>query len=145
MNIEVETKLAADGCALSRSNARPGRALRRRAGIIVPSLRTALSALEPGATLSHITMLPSLVATSLARDRFIALLLSGLAALAVLLSAVGVFGVISTEIARRRKEIGIRMLRRRALARAAVGVAGGTALALLLARLMKSLLFGVSA
>jgi len=90
-------------------------------------------------------MLPSLVATSLARDRFIALLLSGLAALAVLLSAVGVFGVISTEIARRRKEIGIRMLRRRALARAAVGVAGGTALALLLARLMKSLLFGVSA
>ena len=91
-------------------------------------------------------MLPSLVATSLARDRFIALLLS----------AVGVFGVISTEIARRRKEIGIRMavgavpskvvlmLLRRALARAAVGVAGGTALALLLARLMKSLLFGVA-
>jgi len=101
-------------------------------------------------------MLPSLVATSLARDRFTALLLSGLAALAVLLSAVGVFGVISTEIARRRKEIGIRMavgavpskvvlmLLRRALARAAVGVAGGTALALLLARLMKSLLFGVA-
>ena len=123
---------------------------------IVPSLRTALSALEPGATLSHITMLPSLVATSLARDRFIALLLSGLAALAVLLSAVGVFGVISTEIARRRKEIGIRMavgavpskvvlmLLRHALARAAGGVAGGTALALLLARLMKSLLFGVA-
>ena len=101
-------------------------------------------------------MLPSLVATSLARDRFTALLLSGLAALAVLLSAVGVFGVISTEIARRRKEIVIRMavgavpskvvlmLLRRALARAAVGVAGGTALALLLARLMKSLLFGVA-
>jgi ABC-type antimicrobial peptide transport system permease subunit len=101
-------------------------------------------------------MLPDLVAASLARDRFTALLLSGFAGLAVLLSAVGVFGVISTETARRRKEIGIRMavgaaparlvwmLLGQALARASAGVAAGTALALSLAQLMKSLLFGVS-
>ena len=122
---------------------------------IVPSLRTVLSTLEPGATLYRITMLPNLVAASLARDRLTALLLSGFAGLAVLLSAVGVFGVISAETARRRKEIGIRMavgaepsrvvlmLLGQALARATAGVAGGTAVALLFARLMKSLLFGV--
>jgi putative ABC transport system permease protein len=123
---------------------------------LVPSLRTVLSTLEPGATLYRVTMLPDLVAASLARDRFTALLLSGFAGLAVLLSAVGVFGVISTETARRRKEIGIRMavgaaparlvwmLLGQALARASAGVAAGTALALSLAQLMKSLLFGVS-
>ena len=123
---------------------------------IVPSLRTVLSTLEPGATLYRITMLPGLVAASLARDRLTALLLSGFAGLAVLLSAAGVFGVISTETARRRKEIGIRlavgaapsevvrMLLGRALSRAAAGVAGGMAIALLFAHLMKSLLFGVA-
>jgi len=101
-------------------------------------------------------MLPGLVAASLARDRLTALLLSGFAGLAVLLSAAGVFGVISTETARRRKEIGIRlavgaapsrvvrMLLGRALSRAAAGVAGGMAIALLFAHLMKSLLFGVA-
>lgn len=123
---------------------------------IVPSLRTVLSTLEPGATLYRITMLPNLVAASLARDRLTALLLSGFAGLAVLLSAVGVFGVISTETARRRKEIGIRMavgaepsrvvlmLLGQALARASAGVAAGTAVALPFAHLMKSLLFGVA-
>jgi putative ABC transport system permease protein len=123
---------------------------------IVPSLRTVLSTLEPGATLYRIAMLPSLVGASLARDRLTALLLSGFAGLAVLLSAVGVFGVISTETARRRREIGIRMavgaepsrvvlmLLGQALGRASAGVAGGTAVALLSAHLMKSLLFGVA-
>src|SRR5206468_10711388 len=142
--------------ALSGPRARPGRALPRKRGSIVPSLRTVLSTLEPGATLYRITMLPGLVAASLARDRLTALLLSGFAGLAVLLSAAGVFGVISTETARRRKEIGVRlavgaapsevvrMLLGRALSRAAAGVAGGMAIALLVAHLMKSLLFGVA-
>jgi predicted permease len=122
----------------------------------VPSLRAVLTTLEPGATLYRITMMPSLVSASLARDRLTALLLSGFAGLAVLLSGVGVFGVISTETARRRKEIGIRMavgaepsrvvlmLLGQALARASAGVAGGMAIALLSAHLMKSLLFGVA-
>ena len=125
------------------------------AGRIVPALRTTLSALAPGATLYQVTTLHGLVAASLATDRFTAVLLLGFAALALLLSAVGVFGVISADVARRRKEIGIRMavgarpatvvlmLLGEALRRTAAGAIAGAVLALWLAHLMRSLLFGI--
>jgi predicted permease len=120
-----------------------------------PTLAGAVAAVAPGATLYQVTPLRRLVASTLDADRFAAYLLSAFAALALALSAVGVFGVISSEVARRRKEIGIRMavgarptavmamLLRETLGRAALGVAAGAVLALALARLMKSLLFGV--
>ena len=114
-----------------------------------------MSALAPGATLYQVTTLHGLVAASLATDRFTAVLLLGFAALALLLSAVGVFGVISADVARRRKEIGIRMavgarpatvvlmLLGEALRRTAAGAIAGAVLALWLAHLMRSLLFGI--
>jgi predicted permease len=125
------------------------------AGRLVPALRAVLAAIAPNAALYQVTTLSRSVAASLAADRFTALLLAGFAGLAVLLSAVGVFSVISAEVARRRKEIGIRiavgarpaavalMLLREALRRAALGVSAGAMLALWCAHLMKSLLFGV--
>jgi predicted permease len=124
-------------------------------GTVAPSLGAALSAIAPGATVYQVGPLRRHVAASLDTDRFSASLLSALAGLALALSATGVFAVISSDMARRRKEIGIRMavgarpravaamLLREALARAAVGAAAGAALGLGLARLMKSLLFGV--
>jgi ABC-type antimicrobial peptide transport system permease subunit len=75
---------------------------------------------------------------------------------ALMLGGVGVFGVISSDVARRRKEIGIRMalgartsmvivmMVKQALVRASVGVAAGSALALGAAYSMQSLLFGVA-
>lgn len=124
---------------------------------IVPALRAAAAALEPGLPLYQVTTLPRLVSTSLAADRFSTFLLGAFALVAVTLAAVGIVGVLSADVAHRRKEIGVRlalgarssgivfMLLRQSLARAAVGVIAGAAMAVLLARSMGSMLFGVRA
>jgi putative ABC transport system permease protein len=97
-----------------------------------------------------------LLATSLARRSFTMILLATAAGLALLLSAVGIYGVISYVVAQRRGEIGIRMalgaraaevrrlVVRQSLALAGVGVAIGLAIALATTRVLGSLLFGVS-
>lgn len=115
----------------------------------------AVHELDKNQPVAHIETLDQVVSASLAQPRFNTLLLAAFAALALLLAAVGIYGVISYSVAIRTKEIGIRMalgatradvLRlvvghgmRLALAGAAIGLAG----ALILARLMSSLLYGV--
>ena len=125
-------------------------------GSIVPSMRSVLAALEPDVPLYQITTMPDLVDRTIASDRFTTFLLSVFAGVALLLGGVGVFGVISSDVARRRKEIGIRMalgarastvivmMVKQALVRAAIGVGAGSALALVAAYSMRSLLFGVA-
>jgi predicted permease len=124
---------------------------------IVPALRSAVAALDPGTPLYQVETMPRLVDASVAADRFTMVLLAAFAALALALSAVGVFGVISSEVTRRRREIGIRMalgaapsavagmLLRQALGRASIGVVAGLVLAALLARAMQALLFDIAA
>jgi len=123
----------------------------------VPSLRRVLASIDAGVPLAQTTSLSGLIDGSIAADRFTTFLLSAFAALALLLGAVGVFGVFSGEMSGRRKEIAVRMALgattstllamtlRRALARVALGIVGGSMLALALARSMASLLFGVRA
>ena len=125
-------------------------------GAVVPSLRSVLAALEPDVPLYQVTTMPDLVDRTVASDRFTTFLLSAFASVALMLGGVGVFGVISSDVARRRKEIGIRMalgartsvvivmMIKQALVRASVGVAAGSALALVAAYSMQSLLFGVA-
>ncbi len=125
-------------------------------GAMVPSLRSVLAALEPDVPLFQVTTMPDLVDRTVASDRFTTFLLSAFAGVALLLGGVGVFGVISSDVARRRKEIGIRMalgartsvvvlmMVKQALLRASAGVAAGSALALAAAYSMRSLLFGVA-
>jgi predicted permease len=125
-------------------------------GAMVPSLRSVLAALEPDVPLFQVTTMTDLVDRTVASDRFTTFLLSAFASVALMLGGVGVFGVISSDVARRRKEIGIRMalgartsvvigmMVKQALARASVGVAAGSALALVAAYSMQSLLFGVA-
>jgi predicted permease len=124
-------------------------------GLMVSALRQTISGVEPDATVYQPVALPQLVAGSVAGDRFTTFLLSLFAAMALALSGIGVFGVISGEVAMRRKELGIRMalgartrdvlwmMLRQALARAAAGIACGGIVALALAQSMRSLLFGV--
>jgi len=99
----------------------------------------------------------SLIADSVARQRFSMILLVVFAALALLLAAVGIYGVVSYVVGQRGHEIGLRMalgaqpqdILRLILGRggklAGFGVALGLAAALGLTRLMASLLYGVGA
>ena len=94
-------------------------------------------------------------AESIQRPRFLAQLLGTFAGLALLLAAVGTYGVISSLVAERRREIGIRMAlgaeRSRVLAEvmkeglllASAGVVVGLGAAFALSRLVEALLFGV--
>jgi ABC-type antimicrobial peptide transport system permease subunit len=105
---------------------------------------------------SDINSMEQVVSESVARERFSMLLLGAFAGLALLLAAVGIYGVMSYAIAQRTREIGIRMAlgARRSdvlqlalgegLRLVSVGVLIGLAAAFVLTRVMASLLFGVT-
>ncbi|MEW6322442.1 MAG: ABC transporter permease [Acidobacteriota bacterium] len=94
-------------------------------------------------------------AASVSRPRLIASLLGAFGVLALLLAAIGTYGVLSYMVGERRREIGIRMalgaaqtsvlglVLRQGLLTAGVGLAAGVAAAVALTRLMEALLFGV--
>jgi putative ABC transport system permease protein len=120
-------------------------------------LQEVVSGLNSDVPVTQIGTLHGWLSEAVAGPRSTASLFSIFAALAVILGAVGVYGVISYSVAQRTREIGIRMAlgakRKQVLllvvghgARlAVVGVAIGLIGALLLTRLMASLLYGVGA
>lgn len=132
-----------------RTGADPGSAL--------PALRQVVRDLDPNLPLSGVATAEDLVARSLQRPRSLSLLVAGVAAVALLLSLVGIYGVMAHYVQQHTKEMGIRLAlggRPSHLVRLVVGqgmgvVAGGVGVGLLgafaLARLMSSLLFGVGA
>ena len=99
----------------------------------------------------------ALVGTTLARPRLLLTLLAAFAAAGLTLGAIGVYGVVAFAVARRRREIGIRvalgatrgsivrLMLRESAGYAAAGLAGGTVLALVSSRAMQGLLFEVPA
>jgi putative ABC transport system permease protein len=106
---------------------------------------------------TEITTLDGLMSRSVSPRRFSAVLIGALAGLALVLSAVGIYGVMSYTVGQRRQEIGIRMalgaqpesVLGMVLARGArlglMGIAAGVLGALGLTRFLSSLLFGVGA
>ena len=124
---------------------------------VMDPIRRAIAGVDPGAVVYNIETLHEVLAGALAPRRFSMILLGLFAALALALSCVGLYGVISCVVGERTREIGVRMAlgapRRNVLrlvllqgARMAlVGVASGTVLALAFTRLMRSQLYGVSA
>jgi predicted permease len=122
---------------------------------IAPSVRDQIRALDPNLPLAQPALLAETVTRSIARPRFYMSLLTLFAAVALVLSATGIFGVMSYSVAQQSKEIGIRMalgaksaevLRSvvgRAVALAGVGVIAGTLAALLMGGVIRNQLFGV--
>jgi predicted permease len=118
--------------------------------------RNELRAVDPGLVLHSPRRLSDVVGMGTARERFAMTLLVAFALLAVLLAALGIYGVLANAVARRRREIGVRLalgardeeIRRMVVGQgvglAAIGVGFGVAGALALARLLASLLFEVS-
>jgi len=120
------------------------------------SARAALRRIDSNMPVYNVQPMAEVVAESIATRRFHTLLMGLLAVLALVLSAVGIYGVMSCMVGERLGEIGIRMalgarqpeilslVVRQGMRRALVGIAGGLAAALLLTRALTSLLYGVS-
>jgi predicted permease len=122
---------------------------------LLVAVRQALASVDPLVPLYRATSLESAVAASVAQDRFTTALLGAFAVLSLMLAAVGVYGVLSGDVARRRKEIGIRLalgadtasvtrlVLRRGLTPALLGVVIGILVAMLIARSMSTLVYGI--
>ncbi len=120
-------------------------------------LRAVVPSVHPSLTAANIRSMDDVIAQSVAVPRFNMLLLSGFAALALVLSAIGIYGLIAYSVAQRTHEIGVRMaigaeradvlrlVLKEAVMVAAVGVALGLGAAVTLSQLMTRLLFGITA
>ena len=123
---------------------------------LAPAARAAIEKVNPAIVLEFRTLAVQ-VAESLARERLLATLSSFFGGLALLLAAVGLYGLISHNMARRRCEIGIRMAlgaeRRRIIRMAmgdvalvvSIGLAAGLGASLAVTRYIASFLYGVTA
>jgi len=123
---------------------------------LAPSLRHALAAVDPNLALSKITTMEQRVASTLARPRVNALLLAAFAATALVLAALGIYGVIAYSVVQRTRELGIRvalgaraedvlgMVMRQGLTPVLIGLAIGLAAAATGSRVLRSLLYGVA-
>lgn len=124
---------------------------------LAPLVRAAVRSVDAESVLAQMEPLEAVIGRSAATTRFFTLALGFFGALALVLGAVGVYGVMSYTVARRLPEFGVRLalgaqsrdVLASALARGALpvvlGVATGSIGAFFATRLMDSLLFGVSA
>jgi putative ABC transport system permease protein len=127
------------------------------AAMLAAPVRAILRDLDPAIPVYDVATLPSLVARSSAQRLFVMRLLAGFAVVAVLLAAIGLYGVVSYGVAQRTREVGVRVAlgaQRRDVLRlvlssglglVAAGVAGGLLVALVTTRYLGALVFGVSA
>jgi len=120
-------------------------------------VRREVRALDPELPLTDVRTLDEHLALATARERLLGALATVFAVLGVALAAVGLFGLLAFLVARRTREIGVRMalgaegadvvrmVVGRGLARAGLGIGVGLAAALATSRLLRSLLYGVGA
>jgi len=126
-------------------------------GELRPSLAAAVQAVAPDLPLMEVQTMDQIVGARLAPDRLNVALYGGMAALALALAALGIYGVMAYTVAQRTPEIGLRValgarpaqvrlqILREGLTLAAVGLAFGSVGAYALGRAMQSTLYGTSA
>ncbi|MFN2455430.1 MAG: ABC transporter permease [Pyrinomonadaceae bacterium] len=124
---------------------------------LTAAVRSRIQAIDKEQPIAEVATMEKLLSDSLSQARFSTLLLGLFAGVALLLAAVGIYGVMSYSVTQRTHEIGIRMalgaqgrdvmrlVIGQGMVLAVIGVVIGLAASFLLTRLMKSLLFGVAA
>ena len=124
---------------------------------LVAAARAEVLAVNQNQPISNVHTMEELVSNSVAQRRFNMLLLSIFAGVALLLAAVGIYGVMSYSVAQRTHEMGVRMalgartshvlvlVVKQGMTLALAGVGIGLAAAFALTRILASLLYGVSA
>jgi predicted permease len=125
-------------------------------GALGPVVRSAIQAVDPNVTIARVATMQGVVSRSIAFDRFVAALVSTFGLLALLLGAVGVYGVGAHAVQRRTQEFGVRMAlggdrerilhdaMRDGLRPVAWGVLVGLAGAFAASRALRSLLFDLA-
>jgi putative ABC transport system permease protein len=125
--------------------------------LIAPSAREAVRSVDRDVVVNDVQLLEERVAQSIARPRLSVWLLTGFSGIALLLAAIGIYGVMAYSVAQRTREIGVRMalgadptnVRRlvvkQGMRPALFGVAVGLLAAFGATRLIAKLLYGVSA
>ncbi|HTQ87159.1 MAG TPA: ABC transporter permease [Candidatus Solibacter sp.] len=123
---------------------------------IAPAMRSTVWSIDPDTVVGEIRTMQNVVSNSVGQRRFQVMLIAGFAVSALLLSCLGIYGVVSWSVARRRNEIGVRMalgatsgnVRRMVVAQGLrpvlAGLAAGILASLASARVLSSMLFGVS-
>jgi macrolide transport system ATP-binding/permease protein len=123
---------------------------------LTAQMQRALASVDPNLPFSGFYSMQELMATTLATQRIEVALLTVMAALALLLSAVGLFGLVANIVAQRTREIGIRIalgssirqamvhIGKAGVGASAVGLLLGLGLCAVMLRAMRSVLYGVS-
>jgi putative ABC transport system permease protein len=121
------------------------------------SLQSAIHEIDPNLPLFDIQTMNAVIDASIGNERLTMVLLIGFAALALLMAAIGVFGVTAYSVSQRTHELGIRMalganrssvltlVLRQEMGACLAGIAAGVIGASFLASVLESLLFGVTA
>jgi predicted permease len=121
----------------------------------VPAIRSKVSEIDNELPVQSVRTLESMIANSLRQQRFIALVLSIFACVALFLAAAGLYGVISYSVTQRTRELGIRvalgaqissvmrLVLRQAMTFVLIGEAVGLIASFALSRLLSGFLFGI--
>jgi predicted lysophospholipase L1 biosynthesis ABC-type transport system permease subunit len=123
---------------------------------LIGTVRQAIREIEPAATTWNVSSMADRVRGEMASPRFVSWLVGAFAGVALLLAAIGIYGVLAQAVARRTPEIGLRMalgasradilwlVLGQGLRLIGLGLVAGIAGGIGLTRLIRSLLFGVS-
>ncbi|HXZ40184.1 MAG TPA: ABC transporter permease, partial [Terriglobales bacterium] len=125
------------------------------AKILEPQIRHEVESIDPGLPVFNVTSMNDVLDRSLASRRFSADLVGGFAGLALLLASFGIYGLLAYMVGQRSREIGLRMalgarrcdvlklILRKGVALAGVGIVAGVIVSAATASMMASLLYGV--